>query len=652
MSLVICSNKGETRDGRLERSIFEPFSWRNDLSSTLTIPKNAQIGLHSAKIELDGMVETGRLVAFQYFGEVLNEDTETDMDKSSAYTMELDLGTGDKKTPETLATLIQKRMNDHIWHPNLVGKVSVSAKREAVTNTWQGFDITYDQNEGTATHIPGAGQVYDANWLGLNQDDALDRFNYPGGSIANLGWSYSVAGTEGTFLVEGDDVGERGDTCSMIASEFPISLMDGQLLVDITNVLTAGNDFVVGLTRVNADSEEHYEDEGIIAPTYFDKERGPDILQDEVYYDYALVRLGNNLHLQDIRGNTDATFDPGTDTDSTFFHEVEYWQNANVTDFAAIYDIGANALNIEKIKYTCNGQQIKIELIDDRDDAKLLFQYDSSYDKEQVLTPINQSTWSLVPLLAIQTTPTLAGPVSMKIVDYTPTKLVNDGLGYRMDRNAYSDFGEAGWWNYQSVFGKEYRGQEIETRAWNDLQYDDQLTYMRTPTSGTNRRLGKGTTGDSKFQNLLFVDDSDLYDETYVEGAVGEKLGFQKSPVEDFTEVGTAADSFGIKFSSEISPILYGSKSLFVKVGGLSQQTTNAFKGTPSTIIAHMPLFDGQATTGRLFYEPNEIAYIDLNNAYEFKISSLDIAFCYVDESFATPLTGQSVVLLHIRPHL
>jgi len=264
------------------------------------------------------------------------------------------------------------------------------------------------------------------------------------------------------------------------------------------------------------------------------------------------------------------------------------------------------------------------------------------------LTPINQCSWSLVPILAIETTPTLAGPVNMKITDYTPCKKMNGGLGYRITANY--DAGRAGWWNYQgSSLGEEFRGQEIETRAWNDMQYADQLTYMRTPTSGDHRRLGKGTTGDSTFQNLIFVDESDLYDETYPDGAVGDVLGFVKSPVDTFTEVGTGASAFGVKFTSDVSPVLYGSKSLFVKVGGLSQQTTNAFKGTPSTIIAHMPMFDGQASTGRLFYEPSEIAYIDLNNAYDFKISSLDIAFCYIDESFATTLTGQSVVLLHVR---
>ena len=61
-------------------------------------------------------------------------------------------------------------------------------------------------------------------------------------------------------------------------------------------------------------------------------------------------------------------------------------------------------------------------------------------------------------------------------------------------------------------------------------------------------------------------------------------------------------------------------------------------------------MFDGQAQTGRLYYEPSEIAWIDLNNAYEQSISSFDISFCYVNEQYVRALTGQSIVVLMFRP--
>lgn len=661
MSLVICSNKADANiDARAidPTDIGEAYSWRNDLSSTLTIPKDAQIALHSAKVELDGRIVSGdQKHAYQYFGEVLNENTETNMDKSSAFTLEWDIGSNEAETPEQMATRIQQTANESIWHPTLANKVSISAKRNGTTNNWEGFNITYDQDEGTATHIPGSGQTWDANFL---DNEGLDRFNHAGGSIANLGWSYNVAGSEGTFLVEGHDVANRGDVCSMIATEYPISLMDGQMVVDITDVLAKGNDFIVGLSRVNA-GEVDYESRNIIAPEYFDPARGNDIIDDKVFYDVALVRFGNELYLQDTRANTDPTFDPGTDTEATFYHDVNYWENANTPDFSAIYNIGTNALTIEKIRFTTNGQQVKIELIDDRDAAKLLYQYDASYTKEQNLTPIDQTKWSLCPLLAITTTVGQVA-VNMKITDFTPNKQVGlNGRGYRVVNwveGSYptadatpNDRDFAGWWNYVDNHLDADQGQQIETRPWNDIRTafnSDKLTYMRTPTSGDNRRLGKGTSGDSLFQNLIFTQETELYAETYPNGNVMDLLGFADSPVTDFTVAD--ATTFAVLFSSDTIPTGFGSKAMFVRVGGLSQKSMNAFARVPSQIIGHLPMFEGQGKTRRLHYEPNNLTYLDLNNPSEFKVSALDISLCYVNERFATALTSQTVVVLHIRP--
>ena len=76
----------------------------------------------------------------------------------------------------------------------------------------------------------------------------------------------------------------------------------------------------------------------------------------------------------------------------------------------------------------------------------------------------------------------------------------------------------------------------------------------------------------------------------------------------------------------------------------------NAFKGSNSQIIAHLPRFDGQAETGRLYYEPSEIMWLDLDNAQELKVSSFDLSFVYINEQFCHALTGQSIVALAFRP--
>ena len=53
MSLVIASNQDSDKTTTTtSQSIFKPYSFRNALSSTMSLPKNAQIALKSAKFNL------------------------------------------------------------------------------------------------------------------------------------------------------------------------------------------------------------------------------------------------------------------------------------------------------------------------------------------------------------------------------------------------------------------------------------------------------------------------------------------------------------------------------------------------------------------------------------------------------------------------
>ena len=88
---------------------------------------------------------------------------------------------------------------------------------------------------------------------------------------------------------------------------------------------------------------------------------------------------------------------------------------------------------------------------------------------------------------------------------------------------------------------------------------------------------------------------------------------------------------------------------MFVRLENFTAQSTNAHQGNQSKIIAHLPRFDGQVETGRIFHQPNNLIYLDLNNSEPLKINSFDISFCYSNEQYATSLTGQSIVCLHFR---
>tara|TARA_R110000822_G_scaffold102_3_gene471 strand:- start:528 stop:935 length:408 start_codon:yes stop_codon:yes gene_type:complete len=128
------------------------------------------------------------------------------------------------------------------------------------------------------------------------------------------------------------------------------------------------------------------------------------------------------------------------------------------------------------------------------------------------------------------------------------------------------------------------------------------------------------------------------------------KLGFNKNYISEFVPVGLGALDLGVRFSSDFVPVFKSGQSIFVRLDNFNQHALNGFKGNNSSIIAHLPRFDGQSETGRKYYQPSEIAWVNLNNPHPMKVSSFDISFCYVNEQYVKALTGQSIVVLMFRP--
>jgi len=107
-----------------------------------------------------------------------------------------------------------------------------------------------------------------------------------------------------------------------------------------------------------------------------------------------------------------------------------------------------------------------------------------------------------------------------------------------------------------------------------------------------------------------------------------------------------------INFESDEPPTLNCMKSIFVRLNGFGQQLLNARTGNKSTILSHLPTADSRASDGtsqRIFYEPKNLIWLDLNNSYEQVVSDFSIDFVYSNEQYAKILQGQSVVMLYFR---
>jgi len=86
---------------------------------------------------------------------------------------------------------------------------------------------------------------------------------------------------------------------------------------------------------------------------------------------------------------------------------------------------------------------------------------------------------------------------------------------------------------------------------------------------------------------------------------------------------------------------------LFVRLDNLGQDCLNARSKNTSKILAHLTTLENKV--GRQVYEPSNLVYLDLNNPSELRLTSFDVSFTYINEQFATILTGQSVVSLLFR---
>jgi len=291
------------------------------------------------------------------------------------------------------------------------------------------------------------------------------------------------------------------------------------------------------------------------------------------------------------------------------------------------YNLSTNASSFTKVKFTCSGQRIKIEMLEADDTAHVLYDYDQTYADNAILKPINQSCWTMYPVLSIE----------RDTVDYGNTLVVEDFIGCEniINHNILSE--DNSW--FQSVADDANdNGQalSLEIRDWNDEEEDKETYNVQADVNGsgaidlplsliTRPSIIISPTNEANTMNILGLS---------VSRSQGKYI---------------ASPTNTLRIQSSKIPSMLSTKTMFVRLENFTQECANARQGNRSKIIAHLPRFDGQVETGRIFHQPNERVYLDLNNSEPLKVNSFDISFCYTNEQYATNLTGQSVVVLHFR---
>lgn len=607
MSLVVCSNTSNesVTTAGTTNSIFKPFNFRNDLSSTMMLPANCQVALQSCKYNVDGRIAlSDRATFYQYFGEDV-KDTDSNLDNSTAVPVRTEINSGkqvEEYTADELALAIEEAFNENAYHPNKRKQFDCVTVYDGSTQAFKGFKISAGLFTATDSIIPADNL---AEYWGDQADKDEDYWSYESGVF-----------TTKQLSIEDEDY----YLPVIILKDKPISLYDGTFTVNFDDANAAGMEWGVGLSRYGLALEEAFP-----TPSYYTDQATIDLKQwrEQYFCDYVVHRDGVNLRLSCCAG------DP-TAVGGLVMRNINYTDNPSSHFYeGSIYNINENADGYTKVKYTLLGQIVNIVLIDGDDNEFTLITYDATAKKTHNLPPICQPKWQLHPVLHIESDNTNFGQ-TLTVENYVPCADITD-----FDITTDS-------WNFSSSFDYiEDLGIEIETREWNN--YNNELNALKTYAG-----VAEDDNPVIELSDIIITKPDAVYVPSH-SANTEDILGFQnRSPM----KFSTFADAETVvrDFNSVSVPSMLSPKSLFVRLGGMTQYVMNAHNGNRSSIIAHLPKRDESGVEiGSLFYEPRERVYIDLGNPSPMPINTFDLSISYVNEQLATIVSGQTIICLLFR---
>ena len=606
MSLVICSN--QDADGiseRLQSSVYKPWAFRNTLSSTYKIPANSQVALQSCKVNIDGriVVSSGNSKFYQYFGEKLDlSGGDPQSNETTSYPVYTDFLLNNQEgvlevSVDDFANTIQGAIRETTFHPNVKGKPTCVVLRNASSLDFLGYKITYDQTTDKFAGIPANG--------------TFEQWYRSDGDYSDVSGSGIFSFTTGVFTRE---TTEEKLTCAAICPKLPMHNLTGEFTVNISGTSgranASGVEWHVGLSRYINNVDEN----GYIYPPYADYFTAPHSdFEEECFVDFGIARDSDgDLVLYQYGYNSTYA--------GLVYQEIEYWNNASGFFSSKQSLIGKNYTDV---KFEIEGEVVKAKIYDNASKAwRTITEYAAGQPKDSYFKPVNQACWCLHPVLAIGSK-TGALNCTLEITDFNDV----DVVGYN-PKVAY----KGGWYETMELIDNLRLCEEVEKRKI--LQITDATPYTQVQVNASDGIV---------YDHVLILQQSDIY--KFTPGAnAGPILGFNGGIIDTPTNTVNLNQK---SYQSNFTPSLVSSLSMFVRLNNFGQNTTNARVGNRSKILAH--LTDLENKTGRNTYEPSNLIWLDLDNPSELNVNEFDISFCYVNEQFATILTGQSIVGLYFR---
>lgn len=626
MSLVICSNKEDPLNQG--GSIYKPYTFKNSLNTPMTIPTNSEIALQSIKLEKDGLFtlnnQSNRY--FIYFGQKLTDTfTYSDSPRFPALTW-IRMSGRDTESyrafdTESLAVSIADSMNRGLYHPDVQGLANCSVKRDA--NVFNGYNLKFDKAPSASgtSNIPNAEDVFIP--AGFNSD--------------GFEWNNGHKRFKAT--------GSTGARAYGIGSKFsPLSCCQGRFDCTFTN---ASTDFSIGLSRycdanasfvldgqvVDFTAKAFDYSNNHIAPSYCNA------IDQSQFYDYVVKTETNANGSVEIKMYHAVCDDP--DDDLISMKEVKYYGNYSGALSQLPYDLTTNASAATGIRYKLDGDQVSVVLMKGTAELVTLCSPDlTDAEKENYFKPIAMTCSYLYPKLEVGIQNEYLDITKWEGRDLSSKGWYYNGVNPNVAQSLPISKRQTNqdWWATLVWLGTASRYcRQVDTRIYNALGADHLAEeYVFQKTSG----------GKLSYDFVLITAQSDIYYPSFFSNAQ-KTLGFDGRNVADVPDVQSGSS---VTYSSNVTPKLTSTSSVFVRLNNLTQLSMNAGTGNQSKIIYHCPRFDTAGNeTGALFFEPGDRTYLKLNNPAPLTINSFDVDLVNEDETFADGIIGKTIVSLHIR---
>lgn len=671
MSLIITSSSQQEykKNGKVN-GITDPASFSNFFSSPLKVEKDSEVALVSLKCNRDNdtiTIEDDDGI-FVYWGEEYPDNIDeatggwqrpTAVDDVSS-PIRILLEKGDYY-PATFVAHLKDRL-EKILLPTFreLASINVTQKLDD-NNELEGFNIQFIQvgNGSGLTNKPTSTEF--GAFIDATTETNLYNIETFGTTYHTDVFTASASGSS-VKIEKIDPGGATGQYCDVIGRSHPLSQVNGRC--EFSFNASAGQGYTIGLIRSQGASVG-VEDENknfaciggmsdILNPVYGDDVKvpigygdddGPPLLWD-VAFNWVSGEDGQVIHLvtedtatiDDIRYKIDTVTMAAVPTNASL--EAGYWN---------------------KVIFEVTGENIKISLgISEGGTTTLVTGLSTSYGTR--VKPLGLTCNQLYPKIYIDRFTT--GWVTLdKWTGHSAEAYYDRSYyGYQSLLEELQNLPESGGiGKLGGFYGMIYNAidKSIIYADGNDSQ-DSLYTYKGLLTSSAGI-ANKWSLLTGNFEDIATPVDEvqgGLYFNRYEQAQslndtdkIQELLGMPE--LMDQTTYGVSAsgsNDSNITFTSTTLSDNYVKSSMFVRLKNQALNSYNANMRSISNIIYSAPRFDAQGNIkGLLFFEPHERVYVKMNNPTELILNSLDLDLVDVNEKVLTDLTGNTLIVLHIR---